>query len=488
MSSLAEVSTLLVEQNTVLAMQADATMNTNKNIKKLTDYFTGLDALEKGREASPAISAPSAPGVDEGRPNADMSRFSIGALLSPAALLGIAKTFSKRLLGGGLLVVLADEIADAIGGEFKGELERAIVGLGIGALFGLKFGIAGAVAGALLDKETLDEITPIIQDIGKAVKEFADEYLPSMETIQNGIITGLEGLRNILTGDIMKVWEEGQVTETLVLLGAIGAIFAPGKALAAAIGTTKLAWAGIVGTVKSLGGLAGLVGTAVGGSAAAGAAGATAGAALAGGSRLAAMNAIPDNVLQREGLRRAADGAIINSKGQPISNSRVSQLSKNASRLSVLGRGAAAVLMGPAGIIIGAATLGFFGAQAFMTTSLYKDIKEKADALGAAFDGEATGMEHASLSEASMASMNPAERAMADVSQSMAMSRYMNDNQLTSEISRFQNRERAINNNIMNAPVTNTASTVNNQTVSQQSGPTVNLKDQVKASRTAGRH
>ena len=34
MSSLAEVSNLLVEQNTVLGMQADATMNTNKNIKK----------------------------------------------------------------------------------------------------------------------------------------------------------------------------------------------------------------------------------------------------------------------------------------------------------------------------------------------------------------------------------------------------------------------------------------------------------------------
>ena len=65
----------------------------------------------------------------------------------------------------------------------------------------------------------------------------------------------------------------------------------------------------------------------------------------------------------------------------------------------------------------------------------------------------------------------------------MAMSRYMNDNQLTSEISRFQNRERAINNNIMNAPVTNTTSTVNSQTVSQQSGPTVNLKDQIAAAK-----
>ena len=463
-------------------MQADAITNTNKNIKKLTDYFTGLDALEKRREASPAIEAPSAPGVDEGR--SDMSRFSIGAMFSPVALLGIAKTFLKRLLGGGLLVALANDIAKAIGGEYQGEIERAITGAGIGTIFGKRFMVLGAAIGAILDKETIAKIEPILTDITRELKKLADEYLPSLETIQNGLVKGLEGLRNIVTGEPMKVWEEGKVTETLVLLGAIGAIFAPGKALAAAIGTTKLAWAGIVGTVKTLGGLAGLVSTAVGGSVAAGTLGS---AALAGGSRLAAMNAIPDNVLQREGLRRAADGAIINSKGQPISNTRIAELGKNSSRLSVLGRGAAAALMGPAGIIIGAATLGFFASEAFMTTNLYKDLKKKSDDIEDKL-GTQTGAE-ASLDETAnydtLAEGAPARAATLDTTRMRAQ---YNDRSLATEISGFANRERAINNNIMNAPVTNTASTVNNQTVSQQSGPTVNLKDQVKASRTAGRH
>ena len=478
MSSLAEVSNLLVEQNTVLGMQADAITNTNKNIKKLTDYFTGLDALEKGREASPAIEAPSAPGISEGQGNIDTSRFNIGAMFTPTALLGIAKTFAVRLLRGGLIVALADEIADAIGGEFQGEIERALVGFGIGSIFNVKFGLIAGALGALLDEETLAQVTPIIEDIGKAIKDFAAEYLPSLETIQNGIVTGLEGLRNILTGNISEVWEKGQVTETLLLLGGLGAIFAPGKALAAAVGTTKLAWAGIVGTVKLLGGLAGLVSTAVGGSVVAGT---VTSAALVGGSRLAAMNAIPDNVLQREGLRRAADGTIINSKGQPIKNTRIAELSKNTSRLSVLGRGAAAALMGPAGFIIGAATLGFFASEAFMTTNLYKDLKKKSDDIEDKL-GTQTGAE-ASLDETANYDTTSSEGAPRSIAQSMAMSRHMNDNQLTSEISRFQNRERAINNNIMNAPVTNTTSTVNSQTVSQQSGPTVNLKDQIAAAK-----
>ena len=91
MSSLAEVSNLLVEQNTVLALQANATMNTSKEIKKLTQYFTGLDSLEDKREASPAISSPSEPGNREGG-----GGMQLGALLSPGALLGIAKTIAFR--------------------------------------------------------------------------------------------------------------------------------------------------------------------------------------------------------------------------------------------------------------------------------------------------------------------------------------------------------------------------------------------------------
>ena len=142
MSSLAEVSNLLVEQNSVLALQANATMNTNKEIKKLTNYFTGLDSLEDRREASPAISAPSEP-ITGGGDSGGGGGIQLGALLSPGALLGIAKTIALRLLKAGAFVFFADEIAEALGNffgtqEFKDEIERAIVGLGIGSLFGLK--------------------------------------------------------------------------------------------------------------------------------------------------------------------------------------------------------------------------------------------------------------------------------------------------------------------------------------------------------------
>ena len=480
MSSLAEVSNLLVEQNTVLAIQADATANTNKNIKKLTDYFTGLDALEKTREASPAIEAPSAPGISEGQGNIDTSRFNIGAMFTPAALLGIAKTFAVRLLRGGLIVALADEIADAIGGEFKGELERALVGFGIGSIFGVKFGLITGALGALLDEETLAQVTPIIEDIGKAIKDFAAEYLPSLETIQNGIVTGLEGLRNILTGNISKVWEEGQVTETLLLLGGLGAIFAPGKALAAAIVTSKLAWTGIIGSVKMLGGLAGLVGGA-------GAAAATA----QGASRLSQMNAIPDDVLQREGLKRGADGAITDKRGRPISNNRISQLNTRTmsgpmGKITRLLPAIAGFLTGPVGAAIlgvGAiSALGYFAANAFMETDTYKALKKRADDIGKVLDGDVEGTDLTSLEEtASFSSMGPLGRFAADSLATLDTSRkraQYNDRSLAAEISGFANRERAINNNIMNAPVTNASTSVTSNN-SINASPSYDINDAV---------
>ena len=156
MSSLAEVSNLLVEQNTVLGLQANATMNTNKEIKKLTGYFTGLDAEEKQREASaaaPAIDAPSVPGEAEGR------GFTTGMLITPGVILDLAKKFAFKLLKGGLIVALADNIGKAIAKflgaeEFEGEIIRALTFAGIGSIFGAKFALIGAALGAVLDQET----------------------------------------------------------------------------------------------------------------------------------------------------------------------------------------------------------------------------------------------------------------------------------------------------------------------------------------------
>ena len=268
MSKLAEISNLLVEQNTVLAMQADASMNTNKEIKKLTEYFTGLDSLEDRREASPAISAPSET-ITGGGGSEGGSGVKIGALLTPGVLFDVAKSIAFRLLRAGAFVFLADEIAEALGNffgtqEFKDEIERAIVGLGIGSLFGLKFGLIGAAIGAILDEKTLEKITPVIADIQVKLEEFAKEYLPSMETIRTGLVNGLEGLRALLTGNWTELFggdgKEGKILETLGLVAALGAVFMPGKSLALAVGTAKLAWGkGIIGSITALGGLADLV-------------------------------------------------------------------------------------------------------------------------------------------------------------------------------------------------------------------------------------
>ena len=271
MSSLAEVSNLLVEQNSVLALQANATMNTNKEIKKLTNYFTGLDSLEDRREASPAISAPSEP-ITGGGDSGGGGGIQLGALLSPGALLGIAKTIALRLLKAGAFVFFADEIAEALGNffgtqEFKDEIERAIVGLGIGSLFGLKFGLIGAAIGAVLDEDTLGKITPVIADIQVKLEEFAKEYLPSIETIRAGLVSGLEGIRALLTGDWTTLFgtegQDGKILETLGLVAGLGLLLMPSKFFGALYAGGKLVgglskWGSkkMLDGFKALGGLA----------------------------------------------------------------------------------------------------------------------------------------------------------------------------------------------------------------------------------------
>jgi len=364
MSSLAEVSTLLVEQNTVLAMQADATMNTNKEIKKLTGYFTGLDAEERAREASPAIAVPSVPGETEGGTTGRPGLFS-GFALTPGALLGLAKSFAFRLLRGGLIVALADNIGKAVAEyfgaeEFEGEITRALTFAGIGSIFGAKFGILAGALGAVLDEETLAKITPIIEDISNSVQQFAKDYLPSIDTLQKGLITGLEGLRNLLQGDFAAIWEEGQVTKTLLLLGGLASIIlGPRNALGAAISAVSLAWAPVR---MALGKLAGL-GTSVAASASVGS------------------------------VMTAADGreyvSKIGADGKPVAD--YSKKSVEAAKRSGIPavakggpgavRGFLARALGFAGPIAMVASLGYIATEAFMTTEMYKSLKKRSDLL-----------------------------------------------------------------------------------------------------------
>ena len=458
MSSLAEVSSLLVEQNTVLALQANATMNTNKEIKKLTGYFTGLDAEERQREAtaSPAIDAPSAPGTTEGSSTGG-SLFS-GLALTPGVLLGLAKSFGMRLLKGGLLVALADNIGKAIAEffgaeEFEGEIVRALTFAGIGSIFGAKFALIGAALGAVLDQETLDKITPIITEISNKIKQFAQDYLPSIETLQAGLITGLEGIRNLLQGNFKELWEGGQVEETLLLLAGLGAVLMPGKALAAAVGTAKLAWTGIIGSIKLLGGLAGLI-TASGTAAAASTAG--------------------QLMTDSKGRQYVSK---VGKDGKPVadySKKAVQQLSKAApaatrgagaaaglARLLPLAGTIAAFLTGPVGLaILGVASvagLGFFATKAFMETETYKNLKNKSDDIGKAIDSGMTGQGSMSLEETSMYDTSPLGRVAADSQMQIDYNASVRANRAAKEIERFGRRERQAT-AVVNAPQTNSSS------------------------------
>ena len=456
MSSLAEVSNLLVEQNTLLATQADAVMNTDKQIKKLTGYFTGLDAEERQREgtASPVIDAPSAPGITEGSSTGG-SLFS-GLALTPGLLLGLAKSFGIRLLKGGLIVALADNIGKAIAEflgaeEFQGEITRALTFAGIGSIFGAKFALLGAAFGAILDQYTLDKITPIISDISDKIKQLAEDYLPSIETLQTGLITGLEGLRNLLTGNFADIWQEGQVTETLLLLGGLATvILGPRNALGAAISAASFAWAPVRGIFNKIAGLGNTI--------------AASGGAMTGMTRAQQMAAIPDTDLARQGYTRQRDGLIVDKKTKtPISNQQLSQLNRTGplAKLTRLVPMMTAFLTGPVGAAIlgvGAiSALGYFAIDAFMETETYKNLKKKSDDIGKAIDSGMTGQGSMSLEETSMYDTSPLNRVAADSQMQIDYNASVRANRAAKEIERFGRRERQVN-AVVNAPQTNSSS------------------------------
>lgn len=453
MSSLEEVSNLLVEQNTVLALQADATMNTNKEIKKLTGYFTGLDAEERRRESSPAIDVPAASNIEsEGRQAS--SGITAGMLITPGVILDLAKRFAFRLLRGGLIVALADNIGKAVSEffgaeEFQGEITRALTFAGFGSIFGAKFAIIAGALGAVLDEETLAKITPIIEDISKSVQQFAEDYLPSIDTLQKGLITGLEGIRNLLSGDFKAMWEGGQVEETLLLLAGLGAVLMPGKAIAVAIGTAKLAWTGIIGSIKMLGGLAGLVSGA----------GAAAAASSAGQLMTDSRGRQYVSKIGKDG-KPVADyskkGIQAASRAAPAAGGAMGRL---AAKLLPIAGTIAAFMTGKVGLAIlgitSVAALGAFAVNAFFGTKVGKKIAEENVGIGKALDDmDGPLPEELSGYNYSPGSMSARDRVMAD----LQMTRPLPKVDISAEAMALKNREKQAAIGIMNAPSTTHAS------------------------------
>lgn len=419
MSELADIRDLLIEQNTVLGFTADSTKNTEKELKKVSQYFTGLDALESRRDQQAAASGvrPTEPAMGTaGGTGFKMPDLGIKDLLTPAGLLAFAKGFGKRFLGGGLAFLLADEIAtavtDYIGDDtFKEEIERGIGYGGLGFLFGRKLGMAGLAYGVLIDKETEEKLKPLLTDIKEALfgKDGEGGLLPSLETIREFLVDGLEGVRDIITGDFKKAYDDGNITEAFSLMGIFAALFAPGLALRAAITAATVPFKAGGKVLKSLGLLAGL-GNTVG--------------------DMPIPNAGP-TVLKdangREYVRGVgADGKPTTSySAKDIADTKGGRTPKGmtAGRAAgAIGRGALRFL-GPLGVAITVVELGMLATSVFKETEMYQDLLKLNDKMSEKLGPSDTGADP-SLDETAQYTTVPQDTTLTE-DQKRAQSYYM---------------------------------------------------------------
>lgn len=419
MSELADIRDLLIEQNTVLGFTADSTKNTEKELKKVSQYFTGLDALESRRDQQAAASGvrPTEPAMGTaGGTGFKMPDLGIKDLLTPAGLLAFAKGFGKRFLGGGLAFLLADEIAtavtDYIGDDtFKEEIERGIGYGGLGFLFGRKLGMAGLAYGVLIDKETEEKLKPLLTDIKEALfgKDGEGGLLPSLETIREFLVDGLEGVRDIITGDFKKAYDDGNITEAFSLMGIFAALFAPGLALRAAITAATVPFKAGGKVLKSLGLLAGL-GNTVG--------------------DMPIPNAGP-TVLKdangREYVRGVgADGKPTTSySAKDIADTKGGRTPKGmtAGRAAgAIGRGALRFL-GPLGVALTVVELGMLATSVFKETEMYQDLLKLNDKMSEKLGPSDTGADP-SLDETAQYTTVPQDTTLTE-DQKRAQSYYM---------------------------------------------------------------
>lgn len=274
MATLVEINKTLLEQNKSLQSTSDGIKTLSKSLVPFVKGQKGsmLDDLEERREKKSGVSFLSAAGgairTTGQRAGKAIGDFKLpqlpplSTLLNPIALGALATTFLSKFLGkltkGGLLAFFAEEIAEFIVGDFgsdalKKQLTQGLTFAGVGLLFGPRVAILSGLVGFFL------------QDPGKVfdkLKEItSSQTFKNIRTyIQDVIISGLDGILLLMQpGGIFKLFENGLVKETLVVLGlaaaAVASIFPVG-------GIFKIAgmglWFGkkLFNTLKSLGKLA----------------------------------------------------------------------------------------------------------------------------------------------------------------------------------------------------------------------------------------
>lgn len=298
-TTLAEVNKKL---STGIKQVADNTAETNANIRKLVDHFTGLDNLEKDREArnknkehnllkgllgpSRANERAKSKAKSSGSGLDTFKNFFSGAgvmgLLGPA---NIGKTL-LRLLPGALVVAMADEIVDNLldGDQLKPKhremLIRSLEFGGLGLIFGKKFGAIGLAVGAL-SKEledprydpAMDKMKTALNDLKVALFGETVSVGPGDSYTKGGLLTGslpwlitnvaegISGITQIVTGSFLKDdWMEQLKSgnfdkmfdeqfkkdfgEAMAVLGGLALFMAPGGAFRLGLGILR----GIVGS------------------------------------------------------------------------------------------------------------------------------------------------------------------------------------------------------------------------------------------------
>ena len=275
MATLADVNDTLIDQNRTLDDVKVGIDGMKKSLANYLGFIKGKsgDELEKERETKGLISRVTTSGAQKMKDAAgglsDRVKGGIGGignLLTAGGLAGLGATLGSALLRRGvpglLMTTFADEIADYILGpdgdrELRNQLTQGLEFAGIGLLFGKRFALLSGLFGFFATDETWDELKKLTDNVN--FKEW-------QKWIQENIIQGLSGLNKLFKGDFKGIWNEGEVLETMALIGGlataivgVGPIIATGKLLGKATGLllwNPLTKGGVTWALSKIGGLA----------------------------------------------------------------------------------------------------------------------------------------------------------------------------------------------------------------------------------------
>jgi len=263
-TSLADINATLGVTNIALSGVAKEQKETNTGIQsfiKFLDKREKDDAtdrrrdIEKERETKTSISTRvgNFAGAVGGAAKTGVGALGkVGKSLSNLKLpLGFGAGFLTSLLGSkalrfgiaGLGVMFGDEIAEYLTGpdakqEVKDTLGGAIKGGALGFLLGPRFAAIGFILGGLLENDKVDkEGGRLLENL----KDFEVKF-PKLSaffgSLGDAVGGGIESINNLLEGTSENKLKD--ITNSMLLVGGVAALFMPGKILGLLAGASRL--------------------------------------------------------------------------------------------------------------------------------------------------------------------------------------------------------------------------------------------------------